>query len=274
MSSLSLKMLIEMNKLTGPNYLDWLRNLRIVLRQEKIEYVLDTVFPTVSTTDSIEYTSFDKDAYQKYLDDCTSAALFMMLSSMSMELQRQHENMGPNEMLEHLKSLYDSQSQTVEYELLIDIFKCKLNEGGQVSQHVLTMIGPIERLASIGTKLEKNVTTTLILNSLPRSFENFIVNFNMNGTKATLPELHNMLKTFESSTSKGKAMLMINMSINNSHSWVLDTTCGSHICTNVQGLTDSRKVGPMEVDLRVGNGARVDAERVGTYKLNLPSAIV
>ncbi|KAK4337915.1 hypothetical protein RND71_042402 [Anisodus tanguticus] len=61
------------------------------------------------------------------------------------------------------------------------------------------------------------------------------------------------------------------MSINNSHSWVLDTVCGSHICTNVQGLTDSRKVEPREVDLRVGNGARVDAERVGTYRLNLPS---
>ncbi|KAK4370875.1 hypothetical protein RND71_010350 [Anisodus tanguticus] len=135
-----------------------------------------------------------------------------MLSSMSMELQRQHENMGPNEMLEHLKSLYDSQSQTMEYELLIELFKCKLNEGGQVSQHVLKMIELIERVASIGTKLEKNVATTLILNSLPRSFENFIVNFNMNGTKATLPELHNMLKTFESSVSKGKAMLMVSSS--------------------------------------------------------------
>ncbi|KAK4366509.1 hypothetical protein RND71_014389 [Anisodus tanguticus] len=148
------------------------------------------------------------DAYQKHLDDATSAQC-VMLSSMSMELQRQHENMGPNEMLEHLKSLYDSQSQTMEYELLIELFKCKLNEGGQVSQHVLKMIGLIGRLASIGTKLEKSVATTLILNSLPRSFENFIVNYNMNETKAGLPELHNMLKNFESSTSKGKVVLMV-----------------------------------------------------------------
>lgn len=33
--------------LTGPNYVDWLRNLRIVLNYEKISYVLDTPKPNI-----------------------------------------------------------------------------------------------------------------------------------------------------------------------------------------------------------------------------------
>lgn len=57
-------------------------------------------------------------------------------------------------------------------------------------------------------------------------------------------------------------------------SWVLDTGCGTHIYSNVQGLKESRSLAKGEVDLRVGNGARVAALAVGTYSLSLPSGLV
>ena len=57
-------------------------------------------------------------------------------------------------------------------------------------------------------------------------------------------------------------------------SWVLDTGCGTHICNDVQGLQRSRRLAKGEVDLRVGNGARVAALAVGTYLLTLPSGLV
>ena len=41
-SSLSLCSILDANKLTEPNYVDWLRNLKIVLSQEKLSYILDT----------------------------------------------------------------------------------------------------------------------------------------------------------------------------------------------------------------------------------------
>ena len=41
-SSLSLGGILDANKLTGLNYIDWLRNLRIILTQEKVSYILDT----------------------------------------------------------------------------------------------------------------------------------------------------------------------------------------------------------------------------------------
>ena len=40
-SSLSLREILDSNKLIGPNYVDWLKNLKIILTQEKLSYILD-----------------------------------------------------------------------------------------------------------------------------------------------------------------------------------------------------------------------------------------
>ncbi|KAK8974558.1 hypothetical protein V6N11_034485 [Hibiscus sabdariffa] len=52
---------------------------------------------------------------------------------------------------------------------------------------------------------------------------------------------------------------VIDVNMSTSSSWVLDTGCGSHICTSVQGLHTRRTLAKGDVDLRVGNGARVVA---------------
>ena len=67
---------------------------------------------------------------------------------------------------------------------------------------------------------------------------------------------------------------LIEINLSTYASWVLDNGCGSHICTNVQGLKRSRDLAKDEVDLRVGNGAKVVALAVGTYVLTLPSGLL
>ncbi|KAL4283555.1 hypothetical protein GQ457_16G031700 [Hibiscus cannabinus] len=66
---------------------------------------------------------------------------------------------------------------------------------------------------------------------------------------------------------------VIDVHMSTSSSWVLDTGCGSHICTSVQGLHMRRTLAKGDVDLRVGNGARVASLAVGTYVLSLPSML-
>ena len=53
-SSLSLRGILDANKLTGPNYIDWLKNLRIILTQKKISYILDTPAPDSLKEDASE----------------------------------------------------------------------------------------------------------------------------------------------------------------------------------------------------------------------------
>ena len=43
--TMSLRSILEKDKLNGTNFLDWYRNLRIVLRQERKEYILDHPIP-------------------------------------------------------------------------------------------------------------------------------------------------------------------------------------------------------------------------------------
>ena len=54
MTSVNLRSLMESNKLTGPNFLDWLRNLRIVLKSKKIGYVLDEALPNPPAANASE----------------------------------------------------------------------------------------------------------------------------------------------------------------------------------------------------------------------------
>ena len=55
--------------------------------------------------------------------------------------------------------------------------------------------------------------------------------------------------------------------------WVLDTSCDSYICNDMQSLRNSRKLTKGEFDLRVGNGARVATVSIWTYVLNLPCGL-
>ena len=41
----NLRSVLEKEKLNGTNFIDWYRNLRIVLRQEKKDYVLEQHYP-------------------------------------------------------------------------------------------------------------------------------------------------------------------------------------------------------------------------------------
>ena len=50
----NLRSIPDMNKLIGPNFLDWLRNLRIVFKAKLIAYVLDEPLPKSPTVDASE----------------------------------------------------------------------------------------------------------------------------------------------------------------------------------------------------------------------------
>ena len=47
--------------------------------------------------------------------------------------------------------------------------------------------------------------------------------------------------------TSGKFVIEVN-TISNNNQWVLDTSCSSHICTNVQGLRNSRQLNKGQSD--------------------------
>ncbi|GMI63428.1 hypothetical protein HRI_000012100 [Hibiscus trionum] len=81
-NTLSLRSILEKDKLNGINFLDWFRNLRIVLKQEKKEYVIEELVPDEPVATA---SRADKDKFKKHMDDMLDVGC-LMLASMTPEL--------------------------------------------------------------------------------------------------------------------------------------------------------------------------------------------
>ncbi|VFQ77918.1 unnamed protein product [Cuscuta campestris] len=162
--NLTLCSILDKDKLTDSNFLDWQRNLVIVLRLEKKEYVLERAIPPVPSANASRAI---KDTYEKHVDDDNQVAC-LMLATMTSDLQKHHESMKAYDMIIHLKQL----SQ------------------GQAMKHP--------------NPSRTELATDLILQSLPELYKQFVVNYEMHELDKPLLELLKMLQTAEESLTKGK----------------------------------------------------------------------
>ncbi|XP_019459988.1 PREDICTED: uncharacterized protein LOC109359749 [Lupinus angustifolius] len=200
MSSLSLRLVLTDGKLVSDNFHDWYRTLRIVLMHDKLIDMIDKPpMPEPSNNDDAETVA----AYKKYLEDFKSTKC-LILASLSYELQRQHEDMDPTNIIAHLKKMYGAQSRTPRYQLSKTLFRSLLNVNAQVGPHILKMISLMEQLKKLGCKLGKELSQDLILQSPPDLFSPFIVNFNMNKMHCDLHEMLNMLIDYQNQIDSSK----------------------------------------------------------------------
>ncbi|KAK9024843.1 hypothetical protein V6N11_064749 [Hibiscus sabdariffa] len=284
-NSISLRSLLEKEKLNGINFLDWFRNLRIVLTQERKEYVIEEPVPDEPAANAPRA---DKDKFKKHMEDMVDVGC-LMLATMNSELQKQHENMVTYEMIQNLKVIYEGQARQERYETSKALFQCKMTEGTPVGVHVIKMMGYIQTLEKLGFSLKDELATDLILQSLPDSFKPFVLNFNMIEINKTLPQLLGMLRTAEGDMKKGgsKSILVVREA-KRKESGKVKGQClviGRETALSIlkksrkleqsehqsQGLHMRRNLAKRDVDLRVGNGARVAALAIGTYVLSLPN---
>ncbi|WVZ70731.1 hypothetical protein U9M48_019374 [Paspalum notatum var. saurae] len=132
----------------------------------------------------------DRRAYEKHCND---------------SLGKQYEDSEAYNMIEGLRGMFENQERVERYNTSKALFGSKLADGSPTSPHVIKMIGHIEALDRLGFELDPE----LILQSLPPSFEPFIMNYHMNGLDKTLTELHGMLKTAEDSIKKTSNHVMM-----------------------------------------------------------------
>ena len=84
-----------------------------------------------------------------------------------------------------------------------------MTEGSLVGPHVLHMINLFEKLAWLGFIIDYELSIDLVLQSLPPSYLQFMLNFNMNKLETTLPQLANMLTTINPNLKKEKGHVSI-----------------------------------------------------------------
>ncbi|KAK8669724.1 hypothetical protein V6N13_107148 [Hibiscus sabdariffa] len=96
-NTISLRSLPEKEKLNCMNFLDWFRNLRIVLKQERKEYVIEEPVPNEPGANAPRA---EKDKFKKHMDDMVDVGC-LKLATMTHELQKQHEYMVAYEMIQN-----------------------------------------------------------------------------------------------------------------------------------------------------------------------------
>jgi hypothetical protein len=252
--------------------------------------------------------------------------------------------------------MFENQARAERYNISKALFASKQAEGSLTSPHVIKMMGYIETLDKLGCELKDDLSTDMILQSLPVSYKPFIMTFHMNGMETTMVELHGMLKTVEDSIKKninhvmmvqkekkkrkcsmlpkdkgkkkvftepssskpkikgkfdpspdeecfhchkkgywlscykkyleeqkkkgseistsGINVIEIYVAVSSSDSWVFDTGLIIHTCKSLQGLSPIRIFAKGELNVHIGNGAKVAAIAVGTFLLSLPSGLV
>ncbi|KAL0367132.1 UNVERIFIED_CONTAM: hypothetical protein Sradi_3603300 [Sesamum radiatum] len=89
------------------------------------------------------------------------------------------------------------------------IFGTKMTEGSSVQSHGVTMLSLVEKLEDLKAGLNNDTYIDVILQSLPPSYDPFIVNYNMNGLEKSIHELINMLVQYEATTHKSEPSVLV-----------------------------------------------------------------
>lgn len=125
-SQFTLRSLLEKEKLKsdGSNFIDWYRNVRIVLRQEQKDKVLTTAPPKEPASDA---TQEAKDAYTK-ATELEVQVQCLLVSSMDSELQKRFEYDLPYDTMEQLKKMFQEQARVERFNVTKSLISCKLSE--------------------------------------------------------------------------------------------------------------------------------------------------
>ncbi|KAL0458477.1 UNVERIFIED_CONTAM: hypothetical protein Slati_0474900 [Sesamum latifolium] len=130
---------------------------------------------------------------------------------MGNEIQKQYERYEDIWSIVHrMKELYAVPDRYIRYAVRNAFFGARMIEGSSVREHGVMMLSLVEKLEDLQADFEKVETyVDVILQSLPPSFNQFIINYNMNGLEKSLHELINMLVQYEATIEKSAPSVLV-----------------------------------------------------------------
>ncbi len=195
--------ILSSNKLTGENYVDWKRNLDIILTVDKHKFVLTTPCPPEPVEGSTED---EKTEYQTWLRSDEVARCYI-LASISNVLQQQHQAYETAaDMVFNLAEMFGHQGRQARRLAVKSFMNCRMKPGTSVRDHMLVIMGHLNEMEILGAEIDGETQVDMILESLPTSFDNFKLNYSMNKFKYSLTELMKELQVAEGIQGKRKEM--------------------------------------------------------------------
>ncbi|KAK1609253.1 hypothetical protein QYE76_032926 [Lolium multiflorum] len=207
-SPINFNQFLEKEKLksNGSNFTDWFRHVRIFLNGGNLQYVLDAPLgdpPAETETDEVK--SVYATRKTRY-----SQVQCAILCSLESDLQKRFEHHDPHELMKELKTIFETHAAVECYEASKHFFSCMMEEGSSISEHMLVMTGHAKKLSDLGIVIPNRLGINRVLQSLPPSYKNFVMNYNMQNMNKEFPELFGMLKAAEIEIKKEHQVLMVN----------------------------------------------------------------
>ncbi|XP_024019826.1 uncharacterized protein LOC112091155 [Morus notabilis] len=151
MSSSALSSILNKHNLTGENFTDWKRNLKIVLTFEKLNFVLNTPCPPESPVDAPNEVFV---AYQRWKDSNDMTRCYMM-ASMSIVLQAQHEDyITARQIIDNLEDMFGGQAAEKRREALSNLINCIQKVGSSINEHMLKVMGYLAEVQTNGADID------------------------------------------------------------------------------------------------------------------------
>nr|GEZ83012.1 hypothetical protein [Tanacetum cinerariifolium] len=268
-SVMSRRGFFKKQKLTEPNFIDWYRQLRIMLSiEDKLNYLEQPISPVPVALAGQQVT-------------------LEILTAHTAWVKRSKEIQAKQELLQTMR----------------DFHSYRQEESQSVSSYVLKMKGYIDNLERLGHLVTLGLGVSLILIGLRKEYDGFVQNYNMHKMGKTVNELHAMLNLHEQTLPKSNTLALnaIRAGKVQKGNKYKKSHCQKGAKGQNQGkgkfipkpkippppkkenpakdsiyhecLRARRKLKPGALSLYVGNGQREAVEAIGTFYLCLPSGL-
>ncbi|KAH0636576.1 hypothetical protein KY290_037001 [Solanum tuberosum] len=101
------------------------------------------------------------------------------------------------DMLASLKEMFGEQNRATKQTAMKALLTTKMAEGSSVREHVLKLMNYLNELEILGAEIDNESQVEMILQTLPDSFQQFRLNYNMNKMDMSLAKLLNELQAAE-----------------------------------------------------------------------------
>ncbi|KAI3688663.1 hypothetical protein L2E82_46407 [Cichorium intybus] len=183
-----------MERLTGLNCKEWLRNWRRVLIIAGKLHLTEYLIP-VPPKQVIIKSLYDK---HNLLVDESEKIRDIMLLTIDPEFRKDFESLGPYELMQSVEERFQKPVEEERARIFKRLAECKLKEGSSIDSHVLQIEAYIGELYKLGYSMSQESSVNTLLASLTSKYDLFIQTYRKEDQKKTLIEMRPLLTLYES----------------------------------------------------------------------------